>query len=367
VLVVVAGSAAEVVGQTLSAIVDHDRSSVDELHVLASVRTGRRLREELLRSSGGAPPLADLCAHLGILRSDILFASRTIHLLGQPDEPLRLGGMADDMLEAMRDLCTRDNLLTVVVAPDARPLGLLAYAALALVGRPRDRLFFLEIDRTAAAPAARTRGGRRAAGQAGGRGVLLNVPIVLAAEPIQSSDTFQTMADTRRRARLRLQEPGAMFLDGRRHVVRIDDVDIAMPSRQFFWLFVIATRAPATFPLKALSGNFHVDAHGHITITASSPERETLAAVVAGAKKLFTILFPGAAEEFARVLTQACGPSPGLPSIVAKINRRLKHVLGIGAVPYVIAGGRSAGGYRLTLPPEVIETDPRVGGLHART
>jgi hypothetical protein len=72
------------------------------------------------------------------------------------------------------------------------------------------------------------------------------------------------------------------------------------------------------------------------------------------------MLFPDAAEEFPFVLQRACGPTPGLPSVIAKLNARLKGALGAGAEPYLIAGGRRAGGYRLTLPPAQLKLVPYV-------
>jgi hypothetical protein len=38
----------------------------------------------------------------------------------------------------------------------------------------------------------------------------------------------------------------------------------------------------------------------------------------------------------------------------------LKRALGGGAEPYLIAGGRGAGGYRLTLPPAQIKLVPHM-------
>lgn len=178
--------------------------------------------------------------------------------------------------------------------------------------------------------------------------------------PFQSTDTFQQLAKARRLARQRLSEPGTLVLHGKRRTVRVDDTEFTLPRLQFFWLFTLATLAPGAFPLKSLSGNFQIDAHGRVVVAASHPERASLEAVAAGVRKLFVTLFPGSADEFSQVFKRACGASPGLPSIVAKINTRLKHVLGLGAGPYLIAGGRSLDGYRITLPSTSIRTDPSV-------
>jgi hypothetical protein len=52
---------------------------------------------------------------------------------------------------------------------------------------------------------------------------------------------------------------------------------------------------------------------------------------------------------------RACGPQPGLPSTISKINAALRRALGRGAGPYLIEGGRGTGGYRITLPASAIQ------------
>jgi hypothetical protein len=148
--------------------------------------------------------------------------------------------------------------------------------------------------------------------------------------------------------------------------VRIDDVEVTFPRLQFFWLFVLAALAPGAFPLKSLTGSFHVDTRGRVSIVGTPVDRAPLEALVAMLQKIFVTLFPGADDDFPRVLKHACGPSPGLPSIIAKINAKLKHALGIGAAPYLVTGGRGAEGYRLTLPTTNITIEPLVTAVHTR-
>jgi hypothetical protein len=363
VLVVVAGSNADVVGTTLEAFVARDRRRVDELHVLASIRTGDSLRAQLVRPPGGGDPVGDVCRRLGIVRSDILFGARTIHLLGDPDEHAAFGSVADDALEVLRSLCTGSNEIALVAAPDAGATSVLAYAALQFIGRPFDRFFFLDDGTSSAVPKSAPAGRRIAAkGPLG----LLELPTVLAVRPLDRGETFQHLAESRRLARQRLSQPGSLILNGPRRTVRIDDTEFSLPRLQFFWLFALAALAPGALPLKTLTDAFHVDAHGRVVVAAPQPERATLEAIIASVKKVFITLFPDAADEFAQIFKRACGPLPGLPSIVAKINARLKNTLGIGATPYLIAGGRSAEGYRLTLPPASIRTEPHLPGAQSR-
>jgi hypothetical protein len=362
VLAVVARSNVAVVGAALIASVNQDRGSVDELHVITSGASGAKLRTDLLRSPSGTEPVSEWCDYLGIARGDILFGSRTIHVLPEATGPVDAGEIADEMLETLRILSAPSNILSIAAAGDAGPLAILAHAALALVGRPHDQFFFIDLTRGSSA----TRPDSPRTHKEPPRAVLTPIPIVFAPAPAADDVSFQRLAESRRIARQRLADPADMVLDVRDRTVRIGATSIALPRLQFFWLFVIATLAPAAFPLKALSGNFQLDGHGRIVVTAGASDRQPVDAALAAAKKAFVTLFPSASEEFPRVLKHACGISPGLPSIVAKINSRLKQDLGIGATPYLIAGGRSAEGYRLMLPAARIRTT-HSSHAHART
>jgi hypothetical protein len=364
VLIVVAGSRADVVGAALTSYVSQTHRDVDELHVLTSAQHGTHLRADLLQSAAD-DPLADAYARLGIERSDVLFGNRTIHALGASADPANPGPAADDVLDALRRLCGDDNEVAIVASPDAGMLGILAHAALQLVGGHKDRFYYLEFD-TAPDKGAPARGRpvARRRSLAATAVLLPEMPTVLAPQPIEAVHTFQQLADARRLARQRLASPGTMVLIGRRRLVRIDDIEVTLPRLQFFWLFVLAALAPGSFPLKALTGSFHVDARSRVSIAGTPPDRAALEALVATLQKIFVTLFPGADDDFPRVLKHACGPSPGLPSIIAKINAKLKHALGIGAAPYLVTGGRGAEGYRLTLPTTNITIEPRIALAH---
>jgi hypothetical protein len=109
-----------------------------------------------------------------------------------------------------------------------------------------------------------------------------------------------------------------------------------------------------------LCGNFDIESDGSIIIATEHPQRAQLDGVVRHIRRVFATLFPEAVDEFPVVFKRACGPTPGLPSIIAKLNASLKRALGAGAEPYLIAGGRGAGGYRLTLPPAQIRLMPHI-------
>lgn len=362
ILVVVAGADPGLVGTALTTFLAQDRGDVDELHVFVSVLAGDYFRTALLRSADGIEPLTALFHKLAINRGDILFGNRTIHALGLPAEPSLPGPAADDALQVLRRLCSGNNRVSIVALPDAGALAVVAHAALQLVGHAHDRFFYLEMDaaRAGRSPVA-GRGRRSGSGRRppASRAMLLSeVPTVLADRPLQPNDSFQQLATSRRLARQRLSEPGTLILDSKRRTVHIDDTEVKLPRLQFFWLFTLASIAPSAFPLRALSGNFQIDAHGRVVVAASHHERSSLEAITATARKIFITLFPESAEDFPEVFKRACGPSPGLPSSVAKINAQFKEVLGLGAKPYLIAGGRSMDGYRLTLPVTSIKTEP---------
>lgn len=336
----------------LTAIAANDRNCVDELHVLTSADAADRLSAVLLKP-GTASALADRCRRLGIAKADILFGRRTIHAVGGSGTPDRI---ADDALIILRTFCEDSrNEVTVVASSDAGVLGILAHAALQLVGRPADRFFVLDVR----PPAGDGSGPRRRREGRGSHPALLQVETILADKTAPANQSYHDLAASRRLSRRRLSQPGMLVLNGRRRVVRIDDVELSLPRLQFFWLFCLATLAPQALPLRVLSANVAVDTDGRIAVASKHPQRAHLEALVRHIRRVFVTLFPEATEEFPFVFKRACGPAPGLPSAIAKLNGHFRRALGSGAEPYLIAGGRGAG-YRLTLPPAAIKLAPHI-------
>jgi hypothetical protein len=248
------------------------------------------------------------------------------------------------------------NEVTVVASSEAGAVGYLAYSALQFVGKLVARFFVLDVRPMPGVTSERRRGrGRRAS-----RPTLSEVPIILAERPMQPSQSYTELVTSRRLVRRRLSQPGTLTLDGRRRVIRIDDVELPVPRLPFFWMFCLATVAPHTIPFRLLFGNFDVEADGRITIAATHPQRAQLDVHTRHMKRVFVTLFPEAADEFPLVFKRACGPTPGLPIVIAKLNALLKRALGVGAEPYLIAGGRGTGGYRLKLAPAQIELVPQI-------
>jgi hypothetical protein len=342
-----------VVYAALAALAAHDRTCVDELHVWTSADAADRLSAVLLKP-GAASALADRCRRLGIAKADILFGRRTIHALGGSGTP---DGIADDALNILRTFCEDSrNEVTVVASSDAGVLGILAHAALQLVGRLADRFFVFDVRPRAGDGS----GPRRRREGRGSHPALLEVETILADKPAPANQSYHDLAASRRLSRRRLSQPGTLVLNGRRRVVRIDDVELSLPRLQFFWMFCLATLAPQALPLRVLSANVAVDTDGRIAVASKHPQRAHLEALVRHIRRVFVTLFPEATEEFPFVFKRACGPAPGLPSAIAKLNGHFRRALGSGAEPYLIAGGRGAGGYRLTLPPAAIKPVPHI-------
>ena len=359
VLVVAPGADPAVVLDAVAAIAASDCRCVDELHVLASVDAADRLRTALLKP-GTTSALADRCKHLGIAQADIVFSRRAIHGLGRFGTS---GSIADDVLDTLRKLCGDTmNDVTVVASSNAGVVGILAHSALQLVGKPTDRFFVLAVGpRTRAASKPSRHREDRAS-----RPPLLEVPAILAERPLLPIQSYTELAAARRLARRRLSQPGILTLDGRRRAIRIDDVELPVPRLQFFWMFCLATLAPQALPLRLLCGNVDIETDGRITIASEHPQQAHLEVLARHMKRVFVTLFPNAGDEFPLVFRRACGPTPGLPSVIAKLNAQLKRAFGVGAEPYLIVGGRGTAGYRLTLPPAQLELVPHLRVAHTR-
>jgi hypothetical protein len=349
VLVVVPGSDPAAVREAVTAMVTSERIPVDELHVLVPAADAVRVRSALLETESRVS-LTAVCAPAGIEQSATLFGGRTIHGLGLSDRAVHAASLADGALETLRRVCSDErNEVTVVCQSGAGALGILTHSALQLVGRPNDRFFVLEYG-SGSSP----------------EPLLLELPMVLAEESLSASQRYLDLAVSRRLGRRRLSEPGVLWLDGHRRVLRIDDLDVVLPRLQFFWMFSLATLAPHPFPLRVVSGNFHVSGRGEIIVAPEHPRRNDIEAAVGYLRRIFSTLFPESTTDFALMFKRACGPSPGLPSVIAKLNATLRRSLGIGAAPYLIAGGRGNAGYRLTLPSNRIKIDPRVSPPDAK-
>ena len=320
-----------------------EQAAPHEVHVVA---TGQRLMDcQRALLGDGAGRFAAACLAAGVPRDEILFNQRTLHLIGEQGGDC--AAHADNVVALLRRLATSDEVaLTVVLSDAAGPAGYLAHAALHLVGRIQDRLL---ID--SSTPTASKRGGRKSTEAQPDH---LELPLLLWPANEPAPPTYLEAVKRRRTERLRIAKPEVLHLNIRKRTVSVGDTTVTLPAMQFFWLYYLASTTGERLPLGELA---HVLASGRrhaAQLTQKLPDGR-VRMFPADLQRAFVQLFPMAADKFEAMYLRSCGPHPGLPSTISKINAALRRALGRGAEPYLIQGGRGAGGYRLTLPSSGIQ------------
>src|SRR5688500_7204159 len=321
-----------------------------EVHVIALRSLIDQIRP--LLSGDGGSRISQLFVAAGFPRDEILFNRRTLHAL---DEPLSdLTGAVDRLLQVLRQLTARAaSTVTASVSHDAGAVGNILQVALRIAGGIEDRLM---LDVTGPR-------GRRVSGRASEPSdhAYLELPLLLwhAHEPQPSS-----FADALRRTRverLRAVQPDPLRIELRRRLVTVGETTIHLPAMQLFWLYYLSTTPGERFPLAEI---VHAGVAGSASRPPSGTRRSQVAQTLSDGRtrafpadlhRAFVHLFPQSADKFEAMFHRACGPHPGLPSTISKINAALRRALGGGARPYLIQGGRGAGGYRITLPASAIQ------------
>jgi hypothetical protein len=328
--VIIPGRRPQVIQDAVTLLVA-DRTPLHELHVLTPAETAVAFRAALSRTKQ-ARWFTRARPARGIVGD-----RRMVHTVGRGET---LGSAADDLLRSFRDVCDDPlNDVRLVIASDAGPLGLVATQVFQWAAKPGDRVFLL------------TRSTKRRAGRSRSSAEVVELPFVLPEQPLAPDTTYQQLAASRRIERRRQLEPRTLTLDRARRIAIADDTEISLPRVQFFWLYCFATLAPTAFPLPELIGRITVNETRVVVAHAQAADLEVL---ISHVRDAFLELFPHAEREFPAFLVRACGQTPGLPSVVAKVNRAIRQALGTAAEPYLIAGGRRTGGYRLTLPPSQV-------------
>ena len=313
----------------------------DEIHVVAPREQLARLHRELLREASGVSRFASLCARLGVSRDEILFNQRTLHAIDSVDAVV-LSAPAERLFQLFRHLSHGGRHdLTVVVARDAAPIGVLAHAAMQIVAGSCDR-FFVEV-----APRKRRKPGEE------GRLNCAEVPLLLWDSDELPVAHYMDAVTRRRMERQRLEQPDPLRLDVRRRVAAVGGTVVRLPAMQFFWLYYLATSAGERFPLLEISSALAASKR-HGAVLTQKLAGGHVRSFPADLQRAFVRVFPQAADKFDDMFARACGPHPGLPSTISKVNAALRRALGRGAAPYLIQGGRGAGGYRITLPASSI-------------
>ena len=315
-----------------------------EIHVVASRERLTEVQRELLGAAGG---FSAVCAAAGFARDEILFNQRTLHVVGEAGAG-SCSGDADRILVLLRQLSSADDAaLTVVIGEGAGAGAYVVLAGLQIAGRIQDRLL---LDVSTSAPRGRTAECR-----------YLELPLLLwpANEPPPQS--YGDAVKRRRTERVRIARPDVMRLDVRRRSVTVGETTVTLPGMQFFWLYYLASTTGERLPLAELSNLLSGGRRQPMQLTQKLPDGR-VRTFPADLQRAFVQVFPMAADKFDAMFLRSCGPHPGLPSTISKINAALRRALGRGAAPYLIQGGRGAGGYRLTLPPsgvQIVGVDPR--------
>lgn len=308
-----------------------------EIHVVTQQDRMGEVQHEFF-APGNGTRFASVCESAGFSRDEILFNQRTLHVVGDcaGDD---CSADADGVVRLLRQLAASDGTsLTVVIADDAGASGHVLHGALQIVGRVSDRLL-LDVSPQP------VRAGRGARSQP--RHV--HVPLLLwpANDPLPQS--YAEAVRRRRVDRQRVEQPDVLRLDRRRRVVSVGETSFTLPAMQFFWLYYLACTPGELFPLAEITQTFGSARRPPAALTQKLSDGRTRT-FPADLQRVFTQLFPMAADKFDAMYLRACGPQPGLPSTISKINAALRRALGPGATPYLIQGGRGAGGYRITLP-----------------
>ena len=315
-----------------------ERRLPHEVHVIAP-----RLQladVQSLFSGNGAGRFTEWCAAVNFPREEILFNGRTLHA---SDDMLRdASAGADRLLSILRQLSAPGRAcFTAAISRDSGALGHLLHAALHVVAGTEDRLWIDVGDARSECPTF-------------GCADFAEVPLLLwpANEPIPT--TFADAVRRRYAERRRVVRPDPLRLDLRRRIISVGDTSIRLPAMQFFWLSYLATTPGERFPLAEIVNVLASAkrATGQVTQKLSDGRVRTFPTDL---QRMFVHLFPQGADKFEEMYRRACGLPPGLPSTISKINGALRQALGRGAPPYLIKGGRGAGGYRITLPASAIQ------------
>jgi hypothetical protein len=342
-LVVAPGQDPAAMVERVVARLGEERRMPDEVRVIAGRRQLTEIRRVLL-TAAGARRFAALCAQAGFARDEILFNQRTLHPL-DTNEDEDGAAIADRLLDLLRRLSSsEDASLTIAVAEDAGLAGYLLHCCLQVVGRSSDRLVIFTTGEASRRPGAGSR-------PSGSRQI--EIPLLLwpATEPVPA--TYAEAVVARRSERRRAASRDVLRLDRRRRTVAFGETSVTLPPMQFFWLYYLASTPGERFPLAELTARFGNGKRYRPFVQKLSDGR--LRSFPADLQGVFLQLFPHAADKFDAMYSRACGPDPGLPSTISKINAALRRALGRGVGPYLIESGRGAGGYRITLPASAIQ------------
>lgn len=333
-----------------------NQGPLHEIHVVTTPSGQDAVRRTLLNAPNGRSRFAQACRQLRVNRDEIVFADRTMHLMGEPqaggDAP---AAAADALFGVTRALSLgRDSRVIAVAGREDALATVLLGACLQLLGRPEDRLFCVEQHPALRDAMARGKvsdfllpAGDMVIGRerVPARDLVRwhEIPLVLAGPPGGASDTtYMDLVRRCRRERVLRDRPEALRVNLRQKLVSVDGTDIRLTPAQFFWYAAASSLAPAPLRLAEIEEALAP----HRTLD-DCPAVKTMADV-------FDAVFPDRRGEWCAALRAACRPDPSVRSTISKINRALREALGSGSLPYLLIGGHG-GTYRIALDPSRIQ------------
>lgn len=327
-----------------------DQTVPHEIHVVASSDRVAELQRALLGDGGSR--FAAACVAAGFSRDEILFNRRTLHSVGEHAGDCAAD--ADRVVAILRQVAASDGAaLTLVLCEDAGAAGYLLQAALQVVGKVQDRLL---VDTSMPSIGKQTATSRRP-----DEYHHVELPLLLWPANEPAPQTYADAVKGRRTERLRIAQPDVLRLNARKRTLSVGETTITLPAMQFFWMYYLALTTDERLPLTELTNVLASGRRQPAQLTQKLPDGR-VRVFPADLQRAFVQLFPMAADKFDAMYLRSCGPHPGLPCTISKINAVLRRALGRGAAPYLIQGGRGAGGYRLTLKPSGVH----IAGVETR-
>lgn len=364
ILICAPGSSAETVTLALAWFHVERRLQFDEVHLVASSSDADLLRRRLLGSPRRPGMFERACSRLHVSDAPYL-SSRTIH--GSPNP---LGGKAaqalveataDGLWQLVHQLCSLERIeISIVTSAAAGIYGPLLQAVVPMTSSHAVRCYFAAERHVRHASDSADHVDVHEAGSlldASLLPTLVEVPVALWTSPPNDPTVgFSALARRVRTDLARLCSPDAVHIRVSTQEVVVADHRVRLSRALMFWYAALASLPGERLSPQEILSMLVRDRDGRISIAATRSSGSKAAAWLVQLRRLHHVIYrmddslPGA-------LWRACGAHPLLPSLISKINARLKRELGAGAEPYLVSGARQ-GGYRLTLDALRVRVDP---------
>lgn len=345
------GPAAETVTSALAWFHARRRYRFDEVHIVVSSAHADMVRGRLLGGSRRQGLLDRTCRRLGLADETPYLSGQTIHVVPKVTReehglaPAPIETMAEALWQVVRQLCVERMAEVSVVTSEASGLvGSMLHGMLPLTSSHATRLYFAVSNPKGDDGKVRT-------------SAHVEVPLVLwsGTAPTRAEASFLAMAHRHRTELARLHSPDVLHVRLATQDLLIGAQHVRLPRAQFFWYACFAATSGQRFLPPEIGALLAPDQDGRIGLIPPSSNESHAARRLALLRRLHRTIYRDAEETLPGALWHACGPHPLLPSIVSKINARLKLALGPGARPYLVAAGRHDAGYGLTLDADCVQ------------